>query len=134
MDKDIELAKQIDKWCELHQIPPCDHKLVRLVWCEVLRAEKPLGEAVGFIESALSGSIINPDIKATLYAKYAIGENKLKEGAELYTTPPDQSAKIARLREALSNVIADLDLRSDDGVVNISHGVYVNAKQALENT
>jgi hypothetical protein len=102
--------------------------------CYHPRVEKPQGEAVGFIESALSGSIKNPDIKATLYAKYAIGENKLKEGAELYTTPPDQSAEIARLREALSNVIADLDLRSDDGVVNISHGVYVNAKQALENT
>jgi hypothetical protein len=110
MDKDIELAKQIDKWCELHQIPPCDHKLVRLVWCEALRADKQ-GEAVGFIESALSGSIINPDIKATLYAKYAIGENKLKEGAELYTNPPDQSAKIARLREVEDALIRLVQLK-----------------------
>jgi len=105
-EHDIELAKQagFDVYSNrvflnenLYMID-VDDQLAK--FAELIRADKQ-GEAVGFIESALSGSVINPDIKATLYAKYAIGENKLKEGAELYTSPPDLSEEITKLKNIL---------------------------------
>jgi hypothetical protein len=103
-------------------------------FAELIRAEKPQGEAV--YQSRIVGETKKGEWSDYCKEDYdkLLTVPHIAECRILYTTPPDQSAEIARLREALSNVIADLDLRSDDGVLNISHGVYVNAKQALENT
>ena len=54
----------------------------------------------------------------------------------VYTTPPDQSARIAELLEALEKVIADLKLRAEIDsrgyrVLNISDGVLMRAEKAI---
>jgi hypothetical protein len=42
-----------------------------------------------------------------------------------------QTAEIARLRAALSGVLADLELRAEDGVMDIGQGVLDRARAAL---
>lgn len=42
-----------------------------------------------------------------------------------------QTAEIALLREALSSVLADLEMRAEDGVMDISQGALDKARAAL---
>lgn len=42
-----------------------------------------------------------------------------------------QEAEIARLREALSSVLADLEMRAEDGVMDISQGALDKARATL---
>jgi len=132
-EHDIELAKQIDKWCELHQIPPCDHKLVRLVWCEALRAEKQ-GEA-----NPVACMFINYDGECEEIGHLDNYNGQVPdEFTPLFTYQPDQSAEIARLRNALATLIRVKIYKDKHGKDDVYEVMRTNAwngaKQALENT
>lgn len=63
-----------------------------------------------------------------------------KELNHLFLKPPqDNTAEVARLREALNGLVSDLEMRADklkqadaQGVVACGNGAYTRAKEALE--
>jgi hypothetical protein len=100
---DIELAKQAG--VEIYELGKREAYLNQMRYtfdqqqltkfAELIRAEKPLGEAFGYVDM----SYLNNDGYRLIYVDGTIPEKTIP----LYTTPPDQSAEIARLREALIN-------------------------------
>jgi hypothetical protein len=70
-------------------------------FAELIRAEKPQGEAVARVIK----------VSESFFFDWLSMEaaSKVRDGRHLlYTTPPDQSAEIARLREALKNCAESL--------------------------
>jgi hypothetical protein len=100
-EHDIELAKQAgfeidnegepliyfkEQWIDVTE------ELTK--FAELIRAEKPQGEAVGVIKSEMRG-------EDGVDLRYAHLYEYLPEGTKLYTSPPDQGEEITKLKNIL---------------------------------
>jgi len=140
-EHDIELAKQAgfeidnegeplvyfkEQWIDVTE------QLTK--FAELIRAEKPQGEA-----NPVACMFINYDGECEEIGHLDNYNGQVPdEFTPLFTYQPDQSAEIARLREALNMLIVTKEYKEkcgkDDVYNTMRNKAWGNAEQALENT